>query len=123
MKKRRTFGGFFKEKRIALGLTLRKFCEKYNLDAGNISKLERGILPPPKSEEILKRYAKCLELKEGTDSWYEFFDLAAAESGRLPKDLGEKEIIERVPLLFRTIRGKKLTKEKLDKLIKIIKES
>ncbi len=123
MRRRRTFGEFFKEKRIVLGLTLRKFCEKYNLDAGNISKLERGILPPPKSEEKLKRYAKYLKLKEGADDWYEFFDLAAAESGRLPKDLRDKEIIERVPLLFRTIRGKKLTKEKLDKLIKIIRES
>lgn len=122
MEERETFGNFFKEKRIALGFTLRQFCEKHNLDAGNMSKIERGILPPPK-DAILKKYAKFLNLKEGTDDWYLFFDLAAAELGRLPKDLMDKDIIARVPVLFRTIRGKKMSKEKLDKLIKLIKES
>ncbi|MBL7068335.1 MAG: helix-turn-helix domain-containing protein [Candidatus Omnitrophica bacterium] len=119
----RSFGSFFKEKRIELSLTLRQFCEKYNLDAGNISKMERGIFPPPKSEGLLKKYAKLLNLKEGTDDWYLFFDLAAAETGRFPRELMEKDVLKRMPLLFRTLRGKKLTKEKLDKLIRIIKES
>lgn len=119
---RKTFGSYFKEKRIKLKLTLRRFCEEHDIDPGNLSKIERGVLPPPK-DEILKKYAHYLKLKEGTDEWYEFFDLAAAESGRLPKELREKEIVARMPFLFRTIRGKKITKEKLDKLIKLIKES
>jgi len=119
----RSFGSFFKEKRIGLSLTLRQFCEKHNLDAGNISKMERSILPPPKADELLKKYAKLLDIKEGTDDWYLFFDLAAAETGRFPKELMKKDVLNRMPLLFRTLRGKKLTKEKLDKLIKIIKES
>ncbi|HHT9126565.1 MAG TPA: helix-turn-helix domain-containing protein [Candidatus Brocadiia bacterium] len=122
MEKRKTFGSFFKEKRIELGLMLRQFCEKYNLDAGNISKLERGRLSPPK-DEILKKYAKLLNLKEGNDDWYLFFDLAAAEAGRIPKELREKDIVARMPVLFRTLRGKKISKSKLDKLIKLIKES
>lgn len=123
MEERKTFGEFFKEKRIALNLTLRRFCEQNSLDPGNISKIERGILPPPKSDELLKKYAKYLRLKKGTDDWYLFFDLAAAEAGKLPKELMEKDIAERMPVFFRTLRGKKLTKEKLDKLIRIIKES
>lgn len=122
MKSEKTFGGFFKEKRISFGLTLRQFCEKHSLDAGNMSKIERGILPPPK-DEILKKYAKFLGLKEGTDDWYLFFDLAAAETGRFPKELMEKDVVARMPVLFRTIRGKKLSKDKLEKLIKLIKES
>lgn len=122
METEKTFGGFFKEKRISLGLTLRQFCEKHNLDAGNMSKIERGILPPPK-DEILKKYAKFLGLKEGSNDWYLFFDLAAAEAGRLPKELMEKDVVARMPVLFRTLRGKKLSKDKLDKLIKLIKES
>lgn len=123
MTRGKTFGEFFKEKRIALSLTLRHFCERHNLDAGNISKMERGIFSPPKSEVLLKKYARYLNLQKGTDDWYLFFDLAAAETGRLPKELTEKEIVQRMPLFFRTLRGKKLTKEKLDKLIRIIKES
>ena len=123
MEGRKTFGEFFKEKRIALGLTLRQFCEQHHIDAGNMSKIERGILPPPKSDELLKKYAALLNLKEGTDDWYLFFDSAAADSGRLPKELMEKDILARMPVFFRTIRGKKLSKDKLDKLIKLIKES
>lgn len=117
------FGEFFKNKRIELKLTLREFCLKHNLDPGNISKLERGILPPPKSQKKLKEYAKYLKVKEGTDDWFQFFDLAAAELGKLPKELMEDEIIERLPLLFRTLRGKKVSKDRLDELIKKIKES
>jgi len=123
METKKTFGEFFKGKRINIGLTLRKFCEKHNLDAGNMSKMERGISQPPKSEELLKKYARLLKLEEGTDDWYLFFDLAAAGSGRLPKELMEKDIMSRMPVLFRTIRRKKLSKDKLDKLIKLIKES
>lgn len=123
MAEKMTFGRFFKERRIALGLTLRKFCERHDLDVGNLSKVERGILPPPKSEEILKKYAEYLKLKKASDDWYEFFDLAASESGKLPKELMEKDILERMPVLFRTIRGKKLSKSKFDALIKLIKES
>lgn len=119
----RTFGEFFKSKRISLNLTLRQFCEAHNLDAGNLSRIERGVSPPPKSDEKLKKYAKYLKIKEGTDDWYEFFDLAAAESGRFPSELMDKEVLERMPVFFRTLRGKKLSKEKLDKLIKVIKES
>ncbi len=123
MDSRKTFGGFFKENRISLGLTLRQFCEKHKLDAGNISRIERGVSAAPKSEDLLRKYAKFLHLKEGTDDWYLFFDLAAAEAGKLPKELMEKEIIARMPVLFRTLRGKKISKEKLDKLIKLFKES
>src|SRR3989338_9660359 len=118
METKKTFGEFFKEKRMNFGLTLRKFCEKHNLDAGNMSKMERGISQPPKSDELLKKYAKLLKLEEGSDGWYIFFDLAAAETGRLPKELVEKDIVARMPVLFRTIRRKKLSKDKLDKLIK-----
>ncbi len=123
MEDKSSFGSFFKEKRIKLDMTLRQFCEHHGLDAGNISKIERGLLPPPKSHELLKKYVSFLRLKKGTDDWYLFFDLAAAESGRLPKELMEKEILSRMPVLFRTIRGKKLSKDKIDKLIKLIKES
>jgi transcriptional regulator with XRE-family HTH domain len=123
MENKKTFGGFFKEKRMLLGLTLRQFCEKHKLDAGNLSRIERGVSRAPKSEDLLIKYAKFLHLKERSDDWYLFFDLAAAEAGRLPRELMEKDIIARMPVLFRTLRGKKLSKDKLDKLIKLIKES
>lgn len=117
------FGEFFKKKRIALRKTLRQFCTENNLDPGNISKLERGLLPPPQSREKLEEYARCLQLKKGTDDWYEFFDLAYASAGRIPEEiLSNRKSLSRLPLVFRTLRGQKLTKEQLNQLAQKLKE-
>jgi transcriptional regulator with XRE-family HTH domain len=111
------FGEYFKKKRLALGKTLRQFCLEHDLDPGNISKLERGILPPPASGAKLAHYAKCLKIREGTDEWLEFFDIARAEAGRIPEEiLADKELVSKLPLVFRTIKGQKLNKKQLEKL-------
>lgn len=115
------FGEFFKAKRIELGKTLRQFCLENDLDPGNISKIERGYLAPPQHDKLVE-YAKLLKLKKETDEWYQFFDLAAAESGKIPKDiLNDNEIVKELPVLFRTLRGEKISEENLDKLIRKIK--
>lgn len=112
------FGEYFKTKRIEKGFTLRDFCKKFGLDPGNISKLERGLLPPPTSREKLEAYASFLGLKKGSDAWMEFFDLAAACRGELPKDiLEDSEVVKSLPVIFRTIRGKKVSAKLLDELI------
>ena len=116
------FGDFFKKIRISLGITLRQFCSENGFDPGNISKLERGLLPPPQNKEKLKEYAILLKIKEGSDDWYTFFDLAAAETGKIPSELMSNEsIVDQLPILFRTLRGQKVPEEKLDELIKKIR--
>jgi transcriptional regulator with XRE-family HTH domain len=97
------FGEYFKAQRLKLGLTLRAFCEKHGLDPSNTSKIERGLLPPPQGEK-LREYARHLGLKSGTNEWYEFCDLAAAEAGRLPADLHDEELAGKLPIFFRTLR-------------------
>mgnify|MGYP001558759778 FL=1 len=122
MKTSAVFGEFFKAKRQALGLTLREFCLKHHLDPGNLSRLERGLLPPPQDRKRLEEYAKCLALKHGSDDWYTFFDLAAAAKGRLPAELLEDEqLVAKLPLVFRTLRGERLTGKQLDDLVKKVK--
>ena len=117
------FGSFFKQKRIELGLTLREFCRKNGYDPGNISKIERGVLPPPHGDELKEKYATALQLKRGTDDWLTFFDLAAAELGQVPEDImSDEELLRRLPLLFRTVRGSELTEEKLRELIEAIRK-
>jgi len=119
-----TFGEFFKERRIALRKTLRQFCVENKLDPGNISRLERGLMPPPQDAEILERYAKFLGIKKGTDDWYAFFDLAAADRGIIPKDLmSDKEVVRMLPAFFRTLRGQKPTEEEMIKLAEKIRKS
>ncbi|MBM3284723.1 MAG: helix-turn-helix transcriptional regulator, partial [Candidatus Aminicenantes bacterium] len=118
------FGEFFKNKRIEKGWTLRKFCELNGFDPGNISKIERGMLPPPTSGEKLERYALSLGLKRGSNDWLEFFDLAAASKGKIPADfLDDSDLVKKLPLIFRTIRGKKVSSKKLDDLIETIRKA
>ena len=122
--KTRHFGAYLKKLRISSGLTLRAFCIKNGFDPGNYSRLERGLLPPPHSEEKLKEYARALGLKRGSDEWLEFFDQAAAVRGQLPKDLlSDEEVVAKLPLLFRTLRGAPVPSEKLDQLVEKIRRS
>ena len=116
------FGQFFKAKRQALGQTLREFCLKHKLDPGNLSRLERGLLPPPEDRNVLERYAKCLNLKPRSDGWYAFFDLAAAAKGRIPQEiLEDKEVAAKLPLVFGTLRRKRLTEKTLRELVERIR--
>jgi len=117
------FGNLFKDLRMAQGLTLRAFCLKYKQDAGNISRLERGRVTPPDSEDILRNYAVWLGLKEGTEQWTDFFDLARAEQGQIPQDMLDDELIEKLPVVFRLMRGAKLDGESLDDLIEKIRKA
>lgn len=120
----RTFAAFFKEKRMALGLTLRQFCQKKGFDPGNISKLERGVFAAPQSEEKLEEYAKALRLKKGDTDWINFFDLAAISNRNLDTmRLNNENLIEKLPVLFRTLDNKELTAEKLDQIIEMIKQA
>jgi len=55
-------------------------------------------MAPPHDREILVRYAKALGLLEGSDEWYCFFDLAAADRGIIPQDLMEEtEVVKHLP--------------------------
>jgi transcriptional regulator with XRE-family HTH domain len=116
------FGDHIKKLRVAKGVTLRDYCLQHGFDPGNYSRLERGLFPPPQKEELLAKYAKALGVKPKTDEWLEFFDLAAASRGEIPKDLQDDEIVERLPVLFRTLRGDRVAPEKLDELIDMLRK-
>jgi transcriptional regulator with XRE-family HTH domain len=117
----KTFGEAFKDHRLALGMTLRQFCQANDVDPANISRLERGLLPPPKDER-LHAYARALKLVEGSDPWYEFFDLAAAAKGEFPADLRDEELLTQLPALFRTMRGDPPTEEQLEHVVKLLRK-
>lgn len=119
-----TFSEKFRELRLRLGMSLRAFCAKHGLDPSNISKLERGLVSAPQKQEILQRYAACLEIKEGSDDWYQFFDLAAAEKGRIPQDIrSDEDLLKKVPILFRAARGQEVSKADVEALLEKLKEA
>lgn len=117
-----SFGDFIKELRLKRNLTLRDFCKKFGHDPSNWSKIERGKLQPPNDEQTLKEWALQLGLNKGDADWFKFFDLAALEKGKIPRDiLNDKELVKALPVFFRTLRGQKPSDEELKNLAEILR--
>jgi hypothetical protein len=113
------FGKFFNQKRIELNLTLREFCRINEFDP---SKIERGLLAPPQKKEKRLQYAAALGIKEGTDDWLTFCDLATTSVGKMPPDIAsDEEVMNALPILFRSVRKKSLDEEDLKKLTESIR--
>lgn len=117
------FGDYLRSLRLERHISLRDFAKATQSDPGNISRIERGLLPAPRDRDILGRYARALGLAEGEDVWYRLYDLAASEAGRIPPDLMERDdVVEILPAFFRTIRGQKPTEDDMRKLLDKLKE-
>ena len=105
-------------------LPLRRFCERFDLDPGTYSKMERGLRPPPKSNQAQKKMACQLGLEEGSEAWRSFMDAAAASAGQVPQDiLDDEALAAKLPVIFRTIRGEKLTEGQLHKVAELMRST
>ncbi len=116
-----SFAYFVREKRIASGLTLREFCRLTGFDASNWSKIERGLLTPPQSKKILNEIASVLTIEKESQEYKELLDMAALST--IPEDLLESEILEQLPVFFRTVRGEEPTEDELKTLINKIRSA
>ncbi|HBC87807.1 MAG TPA: hypothetical protein DCZ94_12705 [Lentisphaeria bacterium] len=122
--KKPSFGSFFKEQRTTKRITLREFCELADADPGNISKIERGVWPPPQDRKILERYAKAMNIEKASDDWFKFFDLAAADRGIIPQDImNDEEVVNMLPVFFRTLRREKPTQKDMEKLVEKLRRA
>jgi transcriptional regulator with XRE-family HTH domain len=116
------FGSFIKENRLKQKMGLRVFAARIGEDAGNWCRVEGSRLSAPGDIKVLNKI--CEVLKFGDKEKEILFDLAAKDSKeKIPADIkqqiSENEI---VPILFRTIDKKKLSKEKLKELVKRIQD-
>ena len=117
------FGEFIKNRRINKGLGLREFCKQIEMDASNWSKIERGVHSPPQDEEKLRNIGMTLGINFGSEEWKKMKDLANIDAGIIPADiLSDKQVLDSLPMFFRTIRSEKPTPEELDKLIDILRK-
>lgn len=119
------FGEYFHALRERSGsMTLREFCSKHNLDPGTISKMERGLLPPPRSLPKISALAATVGITEESPEWQEFLDMAYAARGEIPPDLAsEEDVVQRLPAIFRTLRGTAPSEEDVRLLMQLIRES
>lgn len=117
------FGELVKTARIEKKIGLREFCKLASLDASNWSKVERGLLAPPRDEEKLHKIAGILGIEKESSFFNELMDKAAIAAGIIPKDiLSDREVLDSLPLFFRTIRNEKPSPGEIEKIIRIIRE-
>ena len=117
------FHEMFKEKRMRIG-TVREFARETGLDVAYVSRLENGVILPPKDNTKLAKLASALGIAEGTEEWQRFFDLAAVAKNQLPDDLRDDERIASVlPAFYRALRNKAMDDDELKKLLKLLKDS
>ncbi len=116
------FGEFVKSLRLEKDIGLREFCRRLDVDPSNWSKTERGLLAAPQDEEKLNQIAEMLGIERESALYTELADKAAVDAGVIPKDLlSDRETLNSLPMLFRTVRSEKPTPEELEKLINKIR--
>ena len=116
------FGSFVKERRLKKKMGLRVFADKIGEDAGNWCRIESGKFPAPSDINVLNKISEILDIKDSDRG--KFFDLAADNSKeKIPADIKQQiEENDIIPVLFRTIEMKKISKDTLRKLVKRIHE-
>ena len=121
-----SFGELLKKLRLGeAGIGLRRFADLVELQASNLSNIERGKIPPPANKETLDRICDTLGLSATDPRRPELFDLAAkGNDGRIPADVAAivKES-KGVPVLVRTVANRQLSEEKLRELARYIEEN
>jgi transcriptional regulator with XRE-family HTH domain len=122
---REVFGAYLKKLRLERDFGLRDFAKRIGMDVGNLSRIERSKVNPPRGAEQLRRIAEVLGLKEGTSEWGRLFDLSREDQpDRLAADVAEYAAEHRfVPLLMRTVANKKLEDKELLDLARKIEEN
>lgn len=119
-----SFGKQLKSLRAKQKITLREFARRLNKDAGNISKMERGLLPPPQDESIVRGYGDVLDIAQDSDEIRELITLAAVESGRIPQDvLNDQQLLDKLPIFFRTATGSQLEQQKVMTFLEGLKKA
>ena len=115
------FHEMLKRKRMEIG-TVREFAKRARLDVAYVSRLENGVILPPKDSGKLAKLALAVGILEGSEEWQEFMDLAAMAKNELPEDLRDDERVASVlPAFYRTLRSKELDEEELKKLLDSIR--
>jgi hypothetical protein len=116
------FGKHLKDLRKASGKAARIVALEAGMQPSNYSRLEYGVINPPKPKSNLDRLARAVGILDSKEQMARFYDMAAAALKSVPVDLAD--IISKddaVPLMLRTIGNKKLTKQEIEEIVSLVR--
>lgn len=117
-----TFGRLIRLRRGELEMRLGELARRADLDAGNLSRIENGRVPPPQNEAVLSRIFMALDLEADGPTAKHLRDVAAIENGRIPHDIvADEQIMAQMPLLLRSVAKHRLNPEEVDRLVGLIR--
>ncbi len=118
------FNNYFKQRRIELGFTARRFAKEKGYDVGYISRLENGLIAPPAEQEKVLALAKALEIPENSEQMSEFIDMVSVARNEVPVDLRSNEAVLKIlPAFYRGARKKTFDEDDVEKLIQLFEEA
>lgn len=123
---RHAFGEWVREYRASKEITLREFCRRANIDSGNWSKLERGVMAPPKDKALQRMIVReIIGLDETHPDYYKVFalmDNAQAAISRSMEPPHDTDVAGALPMFITKSDGTRPTAEELDGLIVYIRK-
>ncbi len=117
-----TFGERLRAMRLAAGLGFQEFCRRAGQDAGNYSRIERGLTRPPRDHRKLEPVRAALGLEPESDDWAYLLMLADLEWGALPHRLLTDEAVRPLlPALLQRLGGGRVTETQVEALVALIR--
>jgi transcriptional regulator with XRE-family HTH domain len=108
--------------RLAAGLGLQEFCRRAGQDAGNYSRIERGLTHPPRDHRKLEPVRAALGLDAESDDWTYLLTLADLEWGALPRRLLTDEAVRPLlPALLHGLANHPMTEQQVKALLSVIR--
>ena len=114
------FGEYIKQRREAMGLTMRVFAEKIGISPAYLCDIEKGNRKAP--ERFLTAFADALGITN-PDELNAFYDLAGISKNGQHSDInGYMESVPSARVALRAAKDHNLTNEDWEELIRIIKQ-
>lgn len=118
-----TFGEYLRKLREERRLSLRKFCLASGADPSYHSKIENGLVDPPRDAGRFASYIDALGLTEESLEARELARLSSLDRGEIPDVIRRDPLLMgKMPVLFRTLEEGRLTEAVFDRVVRAIKE-
>ncbi len=105
-----------KSKRSQISYSCRDLAFKLKMKPSVWNRIENGLEPLPKGDAFLFQLASALLIERGSTEWESFISSCRTYTPPTRKPLTEKELVEKLPMVFRKKDGSAMKEPELTEL-------